>query len=284
MVLHFSNPVRTIFFPAQGIIIDMTDPSLMRAPATAISPLIVDYVFPPTWGKEYHLPPYRLSKEDRLNTWLFNLRLCKQWAICWKTDGVLRMPGYNNWWSTAMLKNRGRPQDNEPFFVQSDDWAAIAKEIDMYEDDPSFTDPARDTRKLRDITVMLWNKKREAQLHIIFRDHHLFIYLETASFFWELTGEDDAVRRGMQYTGGRGLREKIPGVRREAGSLVGKTTRTRSQSQPGHPAPQQPAADSPGSSQAPTDRGREEKSSGQGEDEETIWPLELLLMEAITQT
>lgn len=88
-----------------------------------------------------------------------------------------------------MLKNRGRPQDNE-FFVQWDDWAAIANEIDMYEDDPSFTDPARDSRKLKDITVMLWQNKKKAQGLILLRDHHLFIYLETAAFFWELTEQE----------------------------------------------------------------------------------------------
>ena len=211
---------------------EMTDPSLIRGSATAISPLIIDT---PEMVMELKLnealPPRRLAKEDRLNTWLFNRRLSRSWAFF--TTYILDLPyetGVMGWGCHGFLhylfpdrrkQKRGGPKDahwhddhrfsmiwgayfnnfhhlkypSDFFWSDFFDWHEAAVmfgdvDMDFRQLLRDVMDPARDTRKLRDETVSLWNKKREAQGLILRRDHHLFIYLETAAFFWELTEQE----------------------------------------------------------------------------------------------
>lgn len=219
--------------PLLEIDLEMTDPTLLRASVTPISPLICDSPQEiMERGLDKALPIRRLHKDDRLNTWLFNRRLSLSWAF--NTPFILDLPyetGMMAWGCYGFVgnlfpdrrkgKKRGGVRDihwhddhrfSFPWGCYLDNYHHLKHDSDFFwsdffewvecarvfgDDDQDLRlllryvmDPARDSRKLKDETVMLWQRKREAQGFILRRDHHLFIYLETAAFFWELTEQE----------------------------------------------------------------------------------------------
>lgn len=102
------------------------------------------------------LPARRLSKEERLNTWLFNRRLSGEWAVTLcgrkKTKRLPRLSRY--------ARQMERCGCLSCLYYLSHEWKML--------------DPNRDQRNLREETTDLWLKKRRAQQLILRRDHHLF--------------------------------------------------------------------------------------------------------------
>lgn len=144
------------------------------------------------------LPLRRLAMDNGLNTRLFNRRLSNFWA--WVDgSGEGRLDGFG--WDGRKIreepfyKKRGRPDKRRKKIDAAENWHFLGlfcpqTNWTIRGLNRVFVDPARDLRKLADETVAFWMRKLKSQSLIQKRDHDLFIYLETATFFWELTEQE----------------------------------------------------------------------------------------------
>ncbi len=160
-------------------------------------------VMPPQNTELVTLPPptfptlraARHSKDERLNTWLFNRRLSGEWAYqiatyFLQTDWSPFL-GIANRRGTPRLKKRVSPGFSDmslrrvmriyclyskrflrqnplatPTPTMRSNFLSVMSWL--------FCDPNRDQRNLREETTDLWLRKRRAQQLILRRDHHLF--------------------------------------------------------------------------------------------------------------
>ena len=140
----------------------------------------------------WDLPARRLSKEERLNTWLFNRRLSGEWA--YSTATYFLRTDWSPFYAIATRPTTRRLRKEVSPYISTMSLKRVMRCYCVHERFSTpretgtetmkhnfllimswlFCDPNRDQRHLREETTDLWLKKRRAQQLILRKDHHLF--------------------------------------------------------------------------------------------------------------